>query len=473
MATKAELEERIAKLQTAQATAEALNQVSRDLNAAAGEDAMLQALVRPMMEFGIGNVTLIYIDLDQAGEPEWLELAATWQLQGPSTIPVGMRFYVPEFPFSRLWMATPNEPQFISDILTDERIDENSKNMLVQADSRAMAIIPLTQAGLGRERSAERRWVGLITMTWREIHTFSPQESKILRGLISLVGPVVDNRRLLERTQKALDKLRKLELAVEQSIDGIAISDLDGNIQFINTAWAQMHGYSVEELQGQHLGMFHTKEQLEKDVIPFNEQVLKTGAHQGEVGHVRKDGVTFPSWMSTTVLKDKEGNPIGLVGTARDITDQKHAEAERERLHQEIVEAQQRALQELSTPVIPIMDRILVLPLVGSIDSQRAKDIMRTLLAGIREHRAKVIILDITGVPIVDSGVANHLNKTIQAAKLKGARTIVTGMSDAVAEAIVDLGIDWSGVDTLSDLQTGLVTALNNLGIRLRGTSGD
>jgi rsbT co-antagonist protein RsbR len=97
----------------------------------------------------------------------------------------------------------------------------------------------------------------------------------------------------------------------------------------------------------------------------------------------------------------------------------------------------------------------------------RARDITRALLAGIRQLRAKAVILDITGVPLVDSGVANHLNKTIQAARLKGARTIVTGISDAVAETIVDLGIDWSGIETVSDLQTGLIVALNSLGVRL------
>ena len=140
---------------------------------------------------------------------------------------------------------------------------------------------------------------------------------------------------------------------------------------------------------------------------------------------------------------------------------------ERERLQQEVIEAQRQALQELSTPIIPVMDRIIVMPLVGSIDTMRARDITRSLLAGIRAHRAKVVILDITGVPLVDSGVADHLNKTIQAARLKGARSIVTGISDAVAETIVDLGIDWSGIEALSDLQTGLVAALSSLGIKL------
>ena len=141
--------------------------------------------------------------------------------------------------------------------------------------------------------------------------------------------------------------------------------------------------------------------------------------------------------------------------------------AERERLQQEVIEAQKQALQELSTPIIPVMERVIVMPLIGSIDTLRARDITRSLLAGIREHRAKAVILDITGVPIVDSGVASHLNKTIQAARLKGARTIVTGISDAVAETIVDLGIDWSGIETLPDLQTGLVVALKSMGIKL------
>jgi anti-anti-sigma regulatory factor/putative methionine-R-sulfoxide reductase with GAF domain len=142
--------------------------------------------------------------------------------------------------------------------------------------------------------------------------------------------------------------------------------------------------------------------------------------------------------------------------------------AERERLQRELIEAQRQALRELSTPIIPILDRIIVMPLVGSIDSMRARDITRSLLAGIQKHRAKVVILDITGVPIVDSGVADHLNKTIQAARLKGARTMITGISDAVAETIVDLGIDWQNVATLGDLQSGLIIALRSLGIEVR-----
>jgi anti-anti-sigma regulatory factor len=145
----------------------------------------------------------------------------------------------------------------------------------------------------------------------------------------------------------------------------------------------------------------------------------------------------------------------------------KQAEVERDRLQQEIIETQQRAIRELSTPIIPVMDRIIVMPLIGSIDSLRAKDIMQALLAGISQYDAKTVILDITGVPIVDSGVVAYLNKAVQAARLKGARTIVTGISDSVAETIVDLGIEWKSIETLRDLQTGLVTALKGMGMRL------
>jgi len=171
----------------------------------------------------------------------------------------------------------------------------------------------------------------------------------------------------------------------------------------------------------------------------------------------------------------KHVSQLGLqnLQRARLLDDLRRTEKERAQLQQRVIEAQQEALRQLSTPIIPLMAAhdgsggIIIMPLIGVIDTARARDIMRALLAGITEYRAKVVILDITGVPIVDSGVANHLNKTIQAARLKGAHTIVTGISDAVAETIVDLGIDWAGIETLSDLRVGLVTGLSVLGYRL------
>ena len=171
-----------------------------------------------------------------------------------------------------------------------------------------------------------------------------------------------------------------------------------------------------------------------------------------------------------TPITDEDGNVPYMLGISFDVTHRETAAEERRQLQQQIIDAQQQALLDLSTPIIPIMDRVLIMPIIGTVDSHRARDIMRAVLQGISRHRAKMVIMDITGVPLVDTGVADHLNKTIQAARLKGAHTIVTGVSDAVAETVIDLGIDWSRVETLRDLQTGLVMALRMLGYEINKT---
>jgi anti-anti-sigma regulatory factor/HAMP domain-containing protein len=160
-------------------------------------------------------------------------------------------------------------------------------------------------------------------------------------------------------------------------------------------------------------------------------------------------------------------SPGNMVSAWIDVGERKQAEEERARLQQQVIDAQKQAIRDLSSPVIPVLDTIIVMPLIGSIDTARARDITRALLTGITDHEARVAIIDITGVPIVDSGVADHLNKTIQAARLKGTHTIVTGISGPVAEAIIDLGIDWSDIETVRDLQTGLISALRKTGTRL------
>ncbi len=163
------------------------------------------------------------------------------------------------------------------------------------------------------------------------------------------------------------------------------------------------------------------------------------------------------------LLEKLSGSLAFTLLSLRERLAREQAEAERARLQQQVIEAQRQALLELSTPVIPVAEGVIVMPLIGSLDAARARDVMRALLSSVSHHRAQVVILDVTGVPVIDSGVAEHLNKTIEAVRLKGARTIVTGISDAVAETIIDLGIDWSGVTTLRDLQSGLVAALARL----------
>jgi rsbT co-antagonist protein RsbR len=264
--------------------------------------------------------------------------------------------------------------------------------------------------------------------------------------------------------EEALWKGEKYRAILENVEDGYYEVDIVGNLGLFNDALCRIYGYTKDELMGMNNRQYMDEETAKSAYQTFN-AVYRTEKPTKAFGweFIKKDGTRIPVKTSVSLMRDSTGKPVGFRGFVRDVTERKQAEAERARLQREIIEAQKRALQELSTPIIPVMDRIIVMPLIGSIDTLRAKDIMRALLAGIREHRAKVVILDITGVSIVDSGVANHLNKTIQAARLKGARTIITGISDAVAETIVDLGIDWGGIET----RTGLRAALASMGLRI------
>lgn len=135
--------------------------------------------------------------------------------------------------------------------------------------------------------------------------------------------------------------------------------------------------------------------------------------------------------------------------------------------YEERMEAQQRALAELSTPVIRVYENVLVLPLVGAIDTARSHRIMEELLEGITQHQAEMVIVDITGVPVVDTAVANHLMQTIKAARLLGTRSILVGIRSEVAQALVHLQVDLTGVVTRSNLQAGIEYALEQMGLEI------
>lgn len=133
---------------------------------------------------------------------------------------------------------------------------------------------------------------------------------------------------------------------------------------------------------------------------------------------------------------------------------------ERERM----IRRQSEAIRELSTPVLQIRDRLLLLPLIGVIDTHRASLITENLLHGIREARARAVVIDITGVATIDTKVASHIVQTVTAARLMGARTIVSGISAEVAQSMVSLGIEMASFTTVGDLQTALEEAERLLG---------
>ncbi|MGJ9382730.1 RsbT co-antagonist protein RsbRA [Salipaludibacillus sp. CF4.18] len=121
---------------------------------------------------------------------------------------------------------------------------------------------------------------------------------------------------------------------------------------------------------------------------------------------------------------------------------------------------QKMALKELSAPLIPVFENISVMPLIGTIDTERAKLIMENLLEGVIEHRSQVVLIDITGVPVVDTMVAHHIIQASEAVRLVGAKCILVGIRPEIAQTIVNLGIDLGKFPTKSTLKKGIESAL-------------
>lgn len=132
-----------------------------------------------------------------------------------------------------------------------------------------------------------------------------------------------------------------------------------------------------------------------------------------------------------------------------------------------VIREQQDALLELSTPVLQVRERLLILPIIGVLDETRARQLTEQLLHGIRAHRAKLVVIDVTGVPNMDEAVANSLVDTVTASRLMGADVIITGLSSEIAQTLVTIGVDLSKMHTVGDLQGGIEEAERQLGFRV------
>lgn len=132
-----------------------------------------------------------------------------------------------------------------------------------------------------------------------------------------------------------------------------------------------------------------------------------------------------------------------------------------------VIWEQQEAIRELSTPVLQVRERLLILPIIGVMESQRSRQLTEQLLRAIRSHRAKVVVIDITGVAVMDSAVANHLVQTVEASKLLGAKVIVSGLSPEIAQTLVHIGVDLGKMNTVGDLQGAIEEAERLLGYKV------
>jgi diguanylate cyclase (GGDEF)-like protein/PAS domain S-box-containing protein len=153
---------------------------------------------------------------------------------------------------------------------------------------------------------------------------FIGPKDKQLSAIIAFVKDF-QKRKHMQHHEETEQVLRLLSIAIEQGSEGIAICDLDGKLIYLNNAFSKMHGYSFDELIGKRLSVFHNKEQMES-VNSANRQTKKVGEFKGEIWHIRSDGTVFPTIMHNSIIKDNAGNPIGMLGTVRDISQRKKYE---------------------------------------------------------------------------------------------------------------------------------------------------
>ncbi len=262
---------------------------------------------------------------------------------------------------------------------------------------------------------------------------------------------------MTERTEE--EKLLFLASIVESSDDAITGKTLDGIILSWNPGAEKIYGYSADEVIGKPISILVPPDH--PDEIP---QLLKRIGKGERIEHyettrVRKDGKRIDISLTISPIKDATGRIIGASTIGRDIT-------ERKMMEEELRQRQEKTIRELSTPVLQVRERMLILPIIGVIDSFRARQLTDHLLRAIHYNRAKVVVMDITGVPTIDSKVANYLVQTIDSSQLMGAMVVVTGVSPEIAHTLVTLGMDLSKMDTAGDLQGGIEAADKLLGYR-------
>ena len=264
----------------------------------------------------------------------------------------------------------------------------------------------------------------------------------------------------LEKKVASLEKENK-KLKLDKNLLNSLLKHIPENIYFkdresrfvrIGHAFADYMKCKPDEIIGKtDFDLFD--EEHAKPAYEDEQKIMETGEPlQIEEKEVYPDG--SEKWVETTKVPryDEKGNIVGTFGISRDITDKKMWAMEREKK----IEAQREELIELSTPVIDVWDGVLTVPILGSLDSERASRVSEALLTQIVESRATTAIIDISGISAVDSAVADRLIRTAKAVRLVGAEAILTGVGVEIAQTIADLGIDMEGLRTMSTLKDGL-----------------
>jgi rsbT co-antagonist protein RsbR len=239
---------------------------------------------------------------------------------------------------------------------------------------------------------------------------------------------------------------------IESMADLLFVLDKSGNIKIANAAASRLSGYKKDELIGKPIGLLFPD-------IRADDILAQATVHRDEISCFIKSGRADIFSLSAAVMTNRRGEIEGIVCVARDLTEAKRSEEERIKTA-EAIQRQAFLLQELSTPLIPITDHVLVMPLIGPIDQARAQAMCEALLHGVVSRQARMAIIDITGVRVVDELAIHGIIRAVQAVRLVGADVMLTGVRPQVAAALTHLEMDLSGLKTAPSLQSAVAAVL-------------
>jgi rsbT co-antagonist protein RsbR len=307
---------------------------------------------------------------------------------------------------------------------------------------------------------------------WQGINTYRRKDGSTLRchstiflitgtaGQPIALGGVI---RDISGQISAADELRRqtVELQTfyalaENAPDGVLVASTEGEVSYANTAMRALLGFGDQAMSGVQVLAHLDAPQALLDEIGV--EIGTNGSWRGQLNYRRRDGSIVRCQASSFLIQS--GDSAVIASIVRDLTEQQQAEQERIALQDQVIAAQQAALRELSTPLIPLADHVVAMPLIGSVDSARAQQIVEELLSGVAANRATTAIIDITGVPIVDTQVAGALLRAAQAVELLGSRVVLTGIRPEVAQTLVGIGVNLGSIVTRATLQDGIAYAM-------------
>jgi anti-anti-sigma regulatory factor/transcriptional regulator with GAF, ATPase, and Fis domain len=465
--------------------------------------ALLDALAASMASWNVDAATL---SRAHGGPEPYMEVVAAWDRLGPPAIPVGYRSPLPAS--ASIDQLEPGRPLIQGEVGDHGGLDEHSKRTVEALGARSLLVFPLAQQG---------ELLGLLSIFYRTPQAITPEQAQVCAVLAQSVSIALVNMEsrtqlaerfkqltALYRVGKAISEMADMDALIKTAAD-LLVSEIGYLNCWIGLVDEEAHGLRQHALTG--LGAypgrppnFHSLDDhsvtavaaLHYGQLVVYDDIQQRAEEEGWGDVARSSGIRCAAYAQLR----GEGKIIGVLAigstSERISTDElsllggfgnllastilrvrMSGELERQLSALEEAYARQARLLEtvraLSTPVIPVHDGILVLPLVGMIDTPRSAQVMESLLGAIQRDRASFVIIDVTGVPAVDTAVADHLLRSARATALLGARCVLVGVSPAVAQTLVALGVDLGALETRSNLQAGISYALGQLD---RGGSG-